>query len=199
MWDTRAGTVELAIPELRRGSYLPYGLLERHRRAEQTLILVVATAYLLGVSTRRVGWLAEPLGVTQLNKSHVSVSRHLDEQLATFRRPLEPTACPRSSPSSPKPTPRSRRLNGKFERSHRIDAEDFHRLFDGVIIDDAEVFNDKLREWEDCYASCRMPRLRSDRSTSVTHRQCPIKANQIQAPISADSYAGCTRSFAPSR
>ena len=47
-WDTRAGTVELAIPKLRSGSYFPHWLLERRRRAEQALISVVATAYLLG-------------------------------------------------------------------------------------------------------------------------------------------------------
>ncbi|MFD8097470.1 DDE-type integrase/transposase/recombinase, partial [Streptomyces solisilvae] len=47
--------------------------------------------------------------------------------------------------------PRTPRLNGKVERSHRIDAEEFYRLLDGVVIDDAEVFNDKLREWEDYY------------------------------------------------
>ena len=62
-WDTRAGTVELAIPKLRTGSYFPHWLLERRRRAEQALISVVATAYLLGVSTRRVEKLAESLGV----------------------------------------------------------------------------------------------------------------------------------------
>jgi hypothetical protein len=43
------------------------------------------------------------------------------------------------------------RSNGKVERSHRIDGEEFYRLLEGVIIDDAEVFNDKLREWEDYY------------------------------------------------
>ena len=53
-WDTRAGTVELAVPKLRSGSYFPHWLLERRRRAEQALISVVATAYLLGVSTRRI-------------------------------------------------------------------------------------------------------------------------------------------------
>jgi transposase InsO family protein len=42
--------------------------------------------------------------------------------------------------------PRTPRLNGKVERSHRIDAEEFYRLLDGVVIDDAQVFNDKLRE-----------------------------------------------------
>ena len=47
--------------------------------------------------------------------------------------------------------PRTPRLNGKVERSHRIDAEEFYRLLDGVVIDDAKVFNDKLQEWEDFY------------------------------------------------
>ncbi len=47
--------------------------------------------------------------------------------------------------------PRTPRLNGKVERSHRIDAEEFYQLLDGVVIDDTAVFNDKLREWEDFY------------------------------------------------
>ena len=47
--------------------------------------------------------------------------------------------------------PATPRLNGKVERSHRIDAEEFYRLLDGAVIDDAGVFNDKLREWEDYY------------------------------------------------
>lgn len=47
--------------------------------------------------------------------------------------------------------PRTPRLNGKVERSHRIDAEEFYRMLDGVVIDDAEVFNGKLQEWEDFY------------------------------------------------
>lgn len=90
-WDTRAGTVELAVPKLRQGSYFPRWLLERRRRAEQALISVVATAYLLGVSTRRVEKPAEPPGVTQFSKSQVSsMAKHLDEQVAAFRnRPLD--------------------------------------------------------------------------------------------------------------
>jgi transposase InsO family protein len=47
--------------------------------------------------------------------------------------------------------PRTPRLNGKVERSHRIDAEEFYRLLDGVVIDDTKLFNDKLQEWEDFY------------------------------------------------
>jgi transposase InsO family protein len=47
--------------------------------------------------------------------------------------------------------PRTPRLNGKVERSHRIDAEEFYRLLDGIIIDDANVFNTKLQEWENFY------------------------------------------------
>ncbi|MFF7988010.1 IS256 family transposase [Streptomyces sp. NPDC007901] len=90
-WDTRAGTVELAVPKLRQGSYFPHWLLERRRRAEQALISVVAIAYLLGVSTRRVEKLAESLGVTQLSKSQISAMvKHLDEQVTAFRnRPLD--------------------------------------------------------------------------------------------------------------
>src|ERR1700753_4336007 len=58
-WDTRAGTIELQIPKLRSGSYFPEWLLEHRRRAEQALVTVVATSYLLGVSTRRVEKLGE--------------------------------------------------------------------------------------------------------------------------------------------
>ncbi len=71
-WDTRAGTIELAIPKLRTGSYFPEWLLERRKRAEQAMISVVATSYLLGVSTRRVEKLVEQLGITRLSKSQVS-------------------------------------------------------------------------------------------------------------------------------
>jgi len=90
-WDTRAGTIELSIPKLRRGSYFPDWLLECRRRAEQALVSVVATAYLLGVSTRRVEKLAETLGVTRLSKSQVSeMATYLDAQVEAFRnRPLD--------------------------------------------------------------------------------------------------------------
>jgi transposase InsO family protein len=47
--------------------------------------------------------------------------------------------------------PATPRLNGKVERSHRIDAEEVYRMLDGVVIDDTELFNDKPREWEDFY------------------------------------------------
>jgi putative transposase len=90
-WDTRAGTVELAIPKLRHGSFFPDWLLTHRRRAEQALVTVVATAYLLGVSTRRVEKLAEQLGVTSLSRSQVSeMATHLDTQVTAFRqRPLD--------------------------------------------------------------------------------------------------------------
>src|SRR5215204_5670649 len=85
-WDTRAGTVELAIPKLREGSYFPDWLLERRRRAERALTTVVATCYLLGVSTRRMERLVETLGITRLSKSQVSVmARDLDEHVESFR------------------------------------------------------------------------------------------------------------------
>jgi putative transposase len=89
-WDTRAGTIELAIPKLRQGSYFP-SFLEHRRRAEAALASVVATSYLLGVSTRRVEKLAAALGVTSLSKSQVSVmAAELDEMVEQFRsRPLD--------------------------------------------------------------------------------------------------------------
>jgi transposase-like protein len=90
-WDTRAGTVELAVPKLRSGSYFPDWLLTHRRRAEQALVTVVATAYLLGVSTRRVERLAEQLGIKSLSRSQVSeMATHLDTQVSAFRsRPLD--------------------------------------------------------------------------------------------------------------
>jgi putative transposase len=89
-WDTRAGTIELAIPKLREGSYFP-AFLEHRRRAERALASVVATSYLLEVSTRRVEKLAASLGVTGLSKSQVSVmAAELDEMVEGFRsRPLD--------------------------------------------------------------------------------------------------------------
>jgi transposase-like protein len=88
--DTRAGTLDIAIPKLREGTFFPDWLLERHRRAEAALTTVVATCYLLGVSTRRMDKLVKTLGITGLSKSQVSVmAKDLDEQVAAFRtRPL---------------------------------------------------------------------------------------------------------------
>ena len=88
--DTRAGTIDVAIPKLRQGSFFPEWLLERHRRAEAALTTVVATCYLLGVSTRRMDKLVRTLGITGLSKSQVSqMAKDLDEQVAAFRtRPL---------------------------------------------------------------------------------------------------------------
>ena len=90
-WDTRAGSIELAIPKLRQGRYFPDWLLERRRRAEAALVSVVATSYLLGCSTRRMEKLVETLGITRLSKSQVSVmAKDLDAQVEAFRtRPLD--------------------------------------------------------------------------------------------------------------
>jgi putative transposase len=68
-FDTRAGSVEVAIPKLREGSYFPEWLMERRKRAGRALVSVVATSYLLGVSTRRMEKLVETLGITGLSKS----------------------------------------------------------------------------------------------------------------------------------
>ncbi len=92
--DTRAGTIDVAIPKLRQGSYFPEWLLERRKRAEAALISVVATCYLLGVSTRRMDKLVQTLGITRLSRSQVSeMARDLDDQVeaadpAAGRRPV---------------------------------------------------------------------------------------------------------------
>src|SRR4051812_31619345 len=90
-FDTRAGSLDLAIPKLRHGSYFPDWLLERRKRGERALTTVVATCYLLGVSTRRMDKLVETLGITSLSKSQVSVmAKELDATVESFRtRPLD--------------------------------------------------------------------------------------------------------------
>jgi putative transposase len=88
--DTRVGTVDVAIPKLRTGSYFPEWLLERRKRAESALITVVADCYLAGVSTRRMDKLVKQLGIDSLSKSQVSrMAADLDAIVADFRhRPL---------------------------------------------------------------------------------------------------------------
>jgi putative transposase len=90
-WDTRVGTVELAIPKLRHDSYFPAWLLEPRRRAEQAMVAVVAQCYVEGVSTRRVEDIAHAMGIHSLSKSQVSeLVKSLDEKVAQFRnRPLD--------------------------------------------------------------------------------------------------------------
>ena len=84
-WDTRVGTIGLAIPKVRDGSYYP-SLLEPRRRAERALLAVVQEAYVLGVSTRRVEDLVEALGIASLSKSEVSrICAALDVEVETFR------------------------------------------------------------------------------------------------------------------
>ncbi|QNN52116.1 IS256 family transposase [Nocardioides mesophilus] len=89
--DTRVGTIEVAVPKLRRGTYFPEWLLERRKRAEAALITVVADCYLAGVSTRRMDKLVKTLGIDSLSKSQVSrMAAELDEHVEQFRhRPLD--------------------------------------------------------------------------------------------------------------
>ena len=88
--DTWVGTLDVAIPKLRTGTYFPDWLLERRKRAESALITVVADCYLAGVSTRRMDKLVKQLGINSLSKSQVSrMAADLDEQVDAFRhRPL---------------------------------------------------------------------------------------------------------------
>ena len=84
-WDTRVGTLELAIPKLRQGSYFP-SWLEARRRGEQAVVAVVAEAYVQGVSTRKVEALVQSLGIAGISKSEVSrMATSLDAQVNAFR------------------------------------------------------------------------------------------------------------------
>ncbi len=95
-WDTRVGSIELAIPKLREGSYFPDWLLQPRRRAEQAFVSVIADAYLAGVSTRRVEKLVQQLGVERMSKSQVSrLAKSLDGIVEDFRsRPLDDAPYP---------------------------------------------------------------------------------------------------------
>ena len=88
--DTRLGTIDVAIPKLRSGTYFPEWLLQRRKRSESALITVVADCYLAGVSTRRMDKLVKTLGITGLSKSQVSrMATDLYEHVDQFRnRPL---------------------------------------------------------------------------------------------------------------
>ena len=89
-WETRAGTVELRIPKLRRGSYFP-GFLEPRRMAEKALTAVIQEAYIQGVSTRSVDDLVKAMGMTGISKSQVSrLCEEIDARVSAFLdRPLE--------------------------------------------------------------------------------------------------------------
>jgi transposase-like protein len=94
-WDTRVGTIDLAVPRVRDGSYFP-SLLEPRRRAERALLAVVQEAYVSGVSTRRVDDLVRALGIEGMGRSEVSrICATLDAEVAAFRsRSLADLACP---------------------------------------------------------------------------------------------------------
>jgi transposase-like protein len=90
-WDTRVGSVDLAVPKLRQAVYSPELLLQPRRRAEKALVAVVCQAYVEGVSTRRVDDLVRAMGIEGISKSEVSrMAQELDHVVAEFRnRPLD--------------------------------------------------------------------------------------------------------------
>ena len=89
-WETRAGTVDLKIPKLRKGSYFP-GFLEPRRTAEKALTAVIQEAYIQGVSTRSVDELVQAMGMSGISKSQVSrLCGEIDDKIRSFLdRPLE--------------------------------------------------------------------------------------------------------------
>src|ERR1700730_1032631 len=89
-WETRAGTVELRIPKLRKGSYFP-GFLEPRRTAEKALTAVIQEAYIQGISTRSVDDLVRAMGMEGISKSQVSrLVEEIDVRVKAFLdRPIE--------------------------------------------------------------------------------------------------------------
>jgi len=89
-WETRAGTLDLRIPKLRKGSYFP-AFLEPRKIAEKALVAVVQEAYVQGVSTRSVDELVKAMGMTGISKSQVSrLCTEIDERVDAFlERPIE--------------------------------------------------------------------------------------------------------------
>ncbi len=122
-WDTRVGTLELAIPKLRTGSSFP-SWLEPRRRSERALVAVVAEAYVQGVSTRKVEALVQSLGIAGMSKSEVSrLCASLDEEVRAFRE---------------------RRLDAD-DPYLRLDARDEHVREGGRVISLAVIGADGLR------------------------------------------------------
>ena len=89
-WETRAGTVELRIPKLRKGSYFP-SFLEPRRMAEKALTAVIQEAYIQGISTRSVDDLVKAMGMSGISKSQVSrLCEEIDGKVKAFLdRPIE--------------------------------------------------------------------------------------------------------------
>lgn len=89
-WETRVGTIPLAIPKLRKGSYFP-SFLEPRRTSEKALVAVIQEAYVQGISTRSVDDLVKAMGMTGISKSQVSrLCEDIDERVKTFlERPIE--------------------------------------------------------------------------------------------------------------
>jgi transposase InsO family protein len=95
--------------------------------------------------------------------------------------------------------PATPRLNGKVERSHRIDQEEFYRMLEGVVIDDTELFNDRLREWETFYNFNRPHGALGGQTPYERPRQRTRGAERERSPSVAHcrGHAAMSRDIAP--
>jgi transposase-like protein len=164
-FDTRASTLEVAIPKLRSGSYLPGWLLERRRRAERAMTTVVATCCLLGLLTRRMGKLVEFLGITRLSKAQVSeMARDPDAQVVDLRH--------RPSGRGAVHVRRRQRPGPQGARGLFPDRDSVIRLVGAVLAEQHDEWAEGRRYLRlDIFAPCRLLRVTADNGQSTEHEE----------------------------
>ena len=192
--DTRVGTIDVAVPKLRQGTYFPEWLLERRKRAESAMITVVADAYLAGVSTRRMDKLVKTLGIHSLSKSQVSrMAEDLDEHIAEFRtRPLDeagPFTFVAADALTMKVREGGRVINAVVLVATGVNA-DGHREVLGVQVATAET----VTAWNTFFADLVARGLRGVKM--VTSDAHPGLVEAIAANLSGASWQRCRTHYA---
>ena len=190
-WDTRVGRIDVAIPKRAPGRYFPEWLLERRRRAEAALIRVVATCYLLGVSTRRMDRLVGPFGITRLSQSQVcEMAKDLDAQVEEFRtRPLDagPYTFVAADALMMKVREAGRAVNVAALLATGVNADGYREIL-GVHVTSAETGAGWLGFFRDlvapaCLGSPWSPATRTGVWSRRSPRPCPAPAGKGAARI----------------
>jgi hypothetical protein len=177
-WDTRVGTIPLAVPRIRDGSYLP-SLLEPRRRAERALLAVVQEAYVSGVSTRRVDDLVRALGIAGISRSEVSrICAALDAEVAAFRgRSLADTAYPYLWLDA-----KGGRVHGRQMRAGEVGPELVVQIGEGPAVFDPEVLQHLDHRVVADTAEARSPLLADSPHVDVRSRVEEMVEDELPGP-----------------